>query len=169
VDRVAVVGCAGSGKTYVAARLAAGLGLPVTHLDAVFFDDAWTPLPPAHFATRQRELVAGPRWVIDGNYLATLPIRAAAADVVVFLDAPTWRCLAAVLLRRARHGGGQDPASGRYSRVTWRFLRYVAGYRRSMRPRVLAVLADAGAVTVTLQTRRDVARLVAAVAAFGAR
>ena len=160
-----MVGCGGSGKTYLTTRLAAALDLPATHLDAVYFDEAWTPLPPVDFAARQRELVTAPRWVIDGNYVTTLPIRAAAADVVVFLDQTTWRCLGAVLFRRLRHGGGQDPESGRYGRVTWRFLWYVAGYRRRVRPRVLAVLADAGVVTVVLRNRREVAGFVAGVAA----
>jgi len=39
------VGCGGSGKTYLARQLGQILGVPVTHLDAVFYDDEWNELP----------------------------------------------------------------------------------------------------------------------------
>ena len=48
----------GSGKSYVARELGRLLGLPVTHMDAVYFDDQWNSLPMERFEAAQRELVA---------------------------------------------------------------------------------------------------------------
>src|SRR6266480_7745612 len=45
VERVTIVGCGGSGKSYVARELGRLLDLPVIHMDAVYFDDQWNPLP----------------------------------------------------------------------------------------------------------------------------
>jgi uridine kinase len=45
VERVAIVGCGGSGKSYVARQLGRLLDLPVVHMDTVYFDDQWNPLP----------------------------------------------------------------------------------------------------------------------------
>jgi ATP-dependent protease Clp ATPase subunit len=39
MERVAIVGCGGSGKSYLARQLGRILQAPVTHLDAVFYDD----------------------------------------------------------------------------------------------------------------------------------
>ncbi|MEU8308964.1 hypothetical protein AB0C84_35920 [Actinomadura sp. NPDC048955] len=75
MQRVAIIGCGGSGKTTVGRRLAAAIGTQITHLDAVFYDDAWTKVPAEKFAALQEELVAADTWVIDGNYASTLPIR----------------------------------------------------------------------------------------------
>ena len=93
VERVTIVGCGGSGKSYVARELGRLLDLPVIHMDAVYFDDQWNPLPIERFEAVQRELIAAPRWVIDGNYNSTVQVRLEAADSVVFMDLPTHPCM----------------------------------------------------------------------------
>jgi adenylate kinase family enzyme len=160
--RILIVGCGGSGKTHLANRLAARLALPLTHLDALYYDSAWNPVPPARFAARQRVLTAGPHWIIEGNYASTLPIRLAAADTVIFLDLPARTCLLGVAQRRLRYRGGQHPADGVYDRITWGFIRYILGYRAQMRPRVRTGLREhaAAARLVTLTSRRQVTRFL---------
>jgi adenylate kinase family enzyme len=167
VDRIAIIGCGGSGKTILARQLGALLDVPVTHLDAVYYDDGWNTLPPEKFAAVQEDLVAGPRWIIDGNYASTLPIRLAAADTVIFLDLPAATCLGSITRRRLRHRGGQDDQTGVYDRITWQFLRYVASYRRTMTPRVHALITEhAGHAQVqVLRSRRAAKRFLVTVAA----
>lgn len=161
MERVAVVGCCGSGKSYVSRELARLLDAPLTHLDAVYYDAGWNPLPMDTFDARQRELVAAPRWVIDGNYNTTLHVRLEAADTVVFMDMPTAACLWGLVSRQLRYGRGQK-GDGVYNRITWGVLRYVIGYRRNMRPRVQAKItryADRAQV-IMLGSRRQTRRFL---------
>ena len=169
MERIAIVGCGGSGKSHLARVLAGHLGITPVHLDVVYYDNDWKPLDQETFASLQRHLVAAPRWIIDGNYASTLPIRLEAADTVIFLDLPAWACLWGIMQRRLRHGGGQHDAIGVYDRITWNFLRYTAGYRKHMAPRVRQLIADhAGdAQVVVLRSRRTVRRYLAGVAAPG--
>jgi hypothetical protein len=156
VQRIAVVGCGGSGKSHVSRKLGAQLGLPVTHLDPVYYDREWRPLAADEFAATQASLVAEPSWIIDGNYASTLSIRLAAADTVVFLDLPAWACLWGIV-RRGR----------RDHRITWGFVRYVIGYRRRMAPRVRGLVAEHGpaAALIVLSSRRKVRRFLGSPAA----
>jgi adenylate kinase family enzyme len=122
MQRVVVVGAGGSGKTVLALRLSALFGLPVAHLDGLFYDRDFNPVPAEEFAAAQERLIRAERWVADGNYAATLPLRLGRADTVVFLDLPGWVCLAGPLRRPLAYHGGQHPASGvcdRLDGVSW--------------------------------------------------
>ncbi|GAA1273008.1 topology modulation protein [Planotetraspora silvatica] len=164
--RVAVVGCGGSGKSYVARELGRLLGAPVTHLDGIFFDDEWNSLPPGKFEAAQREVVAARSWVVDGNYNSTLRVRLDACDTVVFMDVPTWAALWGIVSRQFRHGAGQHSA-GVYNRINVAVLRYVATYRRRMRPQVLTKIHEHGghATVIRLTSRRRTRRWLEQVAA----
>jgi adenylate kinase family enzyme len=136
VDRIAIVGCGGSGKSRRARILGAALGIGPVHLDGLYYDRDWKPLDEEEFAALQGDLVAEPQWIIDGNYASSLPIRLAATDTVIFLDLPARACLWGIIQRWLWHGSGQHDAIGVYDRITWNFIGYIAGYRKKMAPRV---------------------------------
>lgn len=165
MDRIAIIGCGGSGKSHLARELGVLFGITPVHLDTVYYDKDWNPLPKEQFAALQRDLVSAPRWVIDGNYASSLPIRLAAADTVIFLDLPARTCLWGIAQRRLRHGGGQHQAIGVYDRITWGFVRYILGYRRSMAPRVRALTAEHApeAEVIVLRSRRAARRYLISV------
>jgi adenylate kinase family enzyme len=170
VDRIAIIGCGGSGKSHVARALGATLGITPVHLDMLYYDRSWNPLPKQEFAALQHDTVTQPRWIIDGNYASSLPTRLQAADMVIFLDLPARSCLAGIAQRRLRHGGGQHDAIGVYDRITWNFVRYIIGYRRQMAPRVRRLIAEhAGdAEMIVLRSRRATRRYLASVTAAAA-
>lgn len=165
MNRVAVVGSCGSGKSYLARELGRLLRVPVIHLDSVFYDDEWNALPSEEFEAAQRELVAAPRWVVDGNYNSSLRVRLEACDTVVMMDVSTPAALWGILSRQVRHGAGQH-AQGVFNRVHWGVVRYVASYRRTMRPQVLAKINQycVGKQVVFLTNRAQIKRWLQRVA-----
>jgi adenylate kinase family enzyme len=165
VDRIAIIGCGGSGKSYLCRSLGTLLGITPVHLDGLYYDQDWKPLDKEQFAALQCDLVTAPRWIIDGNYASSLPIRLQVADTVIFLDLPGWRCLWGVAQRRLRHRGGQHKDIGVYDRITWNFVSYILRYRRQMAPRVRQLIADhaENAEVVVLRSRRAARDYLAAV------
>jgi adenylate kinase family enzyme len=167
MKKVAIVGCGGSGKSHVARSLGKILDAQVSHLDAVFYDDEWNALPMEKFAEAQRDLVAQPKWVIDGNYNSTLQIRLEACDTVVLMDVSTLAALWGIFARQIRHGAGHQ-GNGVHNRIHWGVIKYVATYRRKMRPRVKAKIdefAAGKAEVVFLTSRRHTRRWLEQVAA----
>ena len=96
-----IIGCSGSGKSTLARKLADLTGLPLIHLDREYWRPGWVEPDKLEWLAAVRAVAARPRWIIDGNYSASLGIRVAAADTVIFLDFPRWVCLWSVLCRSA--------------------------------------------------------------------
>jgi adenylate kinase family enzyme len=144
--RVLVIGSGGAGKSTFAARLGERTGLPVIHLDALFWRAGWRETPREEWAARVEELIAADAWIMDGNYGGTMERRLAACDTVVFLDFPRSLCLWRVIKRRAKFRGRSRPdmAEGCEERLTWEFVRWVWDYPRTRRPGVLKRLGELG-------------------------
>ncbi len=164
--RVLVVGCSGSGKSTVARKLAPRLGLPLIHLDRLYWHPGWVPTAEPEWQAVITRLSGEPRWLIDGNYARTLPIRLAQADLVIWLDLSTSTCLWRVI-RRGLGGGGprSDTAAGCPEHFDPAFLRWVAGYRRRNRPAMLTWrrAAPPGQHWITLTSPGAVHRFLAAI------
>ncbi|MEO8289168.1 MAG: AAA family ATPase [Chloroflexota bacterium] len=84
--RIAVVGTSGSGKTTMARRLAARLGVPHIELDELHWGPNWTEERDDVFRERVDIRLRGDGWTTDGNYTAVRDIVWARADTVVWLD-----------------------------------------------------------------------------------
>ncbi|GGK79390.1 topology modulation protein [Mangrovihabitans endophyticus] len=168
MQRIAILGASGAGKTVLARTLGDLLDLPVTHLDQLRYDSDWNVIAEPDFVAAQHQLVAGTRWIADGNSLASLPVRAAAADTIIVLDPHPLVCLTGIAARRLRYRGGQH-ADGVYDRITLEVLTYAATYRARHLPRVQACLREHAtrARVVHLRSRRAVTRYVAQVRAVG--
>ena len=137
------MGPPGSGKSTLARRLGARYGLPVFHLDQAYWRPGWVAAPPEAFRAEVARIAALPAWVIEGNYTGTIAPRLAAADAVIYLDAPAWLCVARIVRRTVRHRGGvrPDAAPGCPERWDPAFLRYAWAWNRVSRARVLALVA----------------------------
>ena len=103
-DRIAVHGASGSGKSTLARALADRLGLERTELDALFHQPGWTELPDAEFRAEVAAVVAGERWVVEGNYRQVRDLVWARAELIVVLDPPRWTVMRQLLGRTVRRG-----------------------------------------------------------------
>jgi adenylate kinase family enzyme len=128
--RVAIIGSSGSGKSTLAHRLGRITGLPVVHIDALFWLPGWRERERAEFDGLLAEAVAADRWIIDGNYGRTMPDRLAAADTIVWLDLPRWVCLWRIVKRRIRYHNQSRPdlGGGCVEKIDREFLAWVWNY-----------------------------------------
>ena len=84
--KIIIIGCSGSGKSTFARRLHDVTGLPIYHLDNLFWKADRTHISRDEFDARLNEYMQGNRWIIDGDYSRTYEMRIAACDTVIFLD-----------------------------------------------------------------------------------
>ena len=143
MNRITVIGSGGAGKSTLARRLGERLGIPVVHLDKLFWRPGWTRSPQAQFEAKVREAVAGTRWILDGNFGSTQHIVFAAADTIVWLDFPRVVCLYRVIKRLITYRGRTRPdlPQGCPETLDFEFLEWVLTFPEEGRQRIIAKLA----------------------------
>ena len=97
--RAIIIGCPGSGKSTFARALHQKTGLPLVHLDRLYWRADRTTVSREEFDCALDAAMQGERWLIDGNYQRTMEKRLAAADTVFFLDYPTEVCIEGIATR----------------------------------------------------------------------
>ncbi len=127
MERVLIIGNCGAGKSTFARQLAAQTSLPLIHLDQAYWQAGWTEPDPEAWEETLRGIVARPRWIMDGNYSGSFPIRFPRADTIIWLQANRWTCLARVLWRSFTYLGRTRPdmAPACPERISPSFLHYV--------------------------------------------
>jgi adenylate kinase family enzyme len=164
MQRVVILGPGGAGKSDLARVLAQRTGLPVEHLDVVFWKPGWTRGSREDDARDLAAAIAGDRWILDGDFLGVegSEERFERVDTVIFLDVSRATCFRRVLKRALLDRGRSrsDLPAGCDEGFDLDLLRWIWGYPRRDRPRILGILSGLdGRVDVRhLRTRSDVQR-----------
>ena len=124
MERIVILGCAGSGKTTLAQKLGQRIGGPV-----ICLDDIWQPLWDEKDVPAFRNLIdrthGGTSWISDGNFaLATFDIRLGRATQVIWLECSRLVCCWRALKRVFRRGEAHRIADlSKVLKFIWRFDR----------------------------------------------
>ena len=159
--KIAIVGITGSGKTLLSRRIADRTGLPLFHMDALFWRDGWNVVPEAEYLIGQERLLALDAWIIEGWVDLALADRVKAADLVIYLDYSSVRCVGRYVRRVWQHrrtARSELPAEC-LERFKWRQF-WVVLTRAERRP-LETVLAMATSRVIRLKSPRALERYLA--------
>ena len=159
MERIMIIGCPGSGKTTLALALKEKLGLPVVHLDQLWWTGNWENVTREEFDSRLAMAMNMDRWIIDGNYSRTIPQRLPKCDTIIYLDFERWECLLGVAQRILAYRGKVRPdmAEGCPERFDWEFIKFVWNFNKNNRVMNYTYLAQAKhAEQIVLKNRREV-------------
>lgn len=157
MNRIAIIGCSGGGKSTLARRLGEKLGLPIVHLDVLYWKPGWTEGDPATFGARLAEAVAGDRWITDGNFPDIAALHFARADLIVWVDQPRLLCLWRVVWRviataRRRRPDLPEGCPETFDPWLWG---YIWKWDRDTRGHIEAALREHAPATPMVRLRSD--------------
>ena len=99
MKRILVIGCPGAGKTYFAKKLSEINGLPVIHMDNLYWNKDKISISYPELEAKLLPYLKTENWIIDGNYHDTLKQRLEYATDVFFLKMPREECIEGILER----------------------------------------------------------------------
>ena len=135
MKRILIIGCGGSGKSTLARALGEKTGLPVVHLDKLFWKPGWIESTREEIDQKIQAEMAKPCWIMDGNYNRTMSERLRHCDTVIYLDFSRMACILGVIKRVLTTYGRVRPdmGDGCPERFDWEFLKWVWNYNRDKR------------------------------------
>lgn len=160
MERVLIIGNAGSGKSTFARTLAEKTGLPLVHLDRLYWRGNWEHLSRPEFDTVLQAELETPRWIIDGNFNRTIPHRLQYCDRVFFFDLPTATCLWGITQRIFQSYGRTRPDMGgscpeRFDRQKLPLYRNVLSFNRQHRKDYYRMLEESSVSVTVFRSRRQ--------------
>lgn len=150
--RALILGCPGSGKSFFARRLAAITGLPLYYLDQIWHRADRTTISRGEFDSRLAAILAPSRWIIDGNYQRTLPMRLAHCDSVFLFDLPLADCVAGA---QGRIGQKRPDLPWVETEFDPDFRQWIIDFRTNELPAIMELLAKADCARVIFKSRLE--------------
>lgn len=156
--KIAVLGYAGSGKTFLSDYISEKKNIPVLHLDSVKWNKEWKPIDDSVVLPQVSEFMTKEDWIIDGYYKYLFyDERLEQADMIILLLLPRLTCFYRAVMRtksRRKDGYKND--------LNWWFVKFTLfGCRNKERRQTYAEIADKYKnKTVILRTRRQVSEFM---------
>ncbi|MBD5132792.1 MAG: adenylate kinase [Clostridiales bacterium] len=155
-----IVGCGGAGKSTLAVEMGKRFGLPVVHLDKLWWLPDWKNRTEQEFDEMLSCELVKSDWIIEGNYFRTFKTRLKYADLCIFLDYDTELCVQSVYERAEKYKGVTRPdmTEGCIEQVDDEFKNWIASFKENVRPSMLAELKTGTTPYMVFQTREETAK-----------
>lgn len=156
--KIAVLGYAGSGKTFLSDYISKKKNIPVLHLDSIKWNKKWKPIDDSVVLPQVSDFMSNDDWIIDGYYKYLLyDERLEQADMIVLLLLPRHTCFYRAVKRtksRRKDGYKND--------LNWWFIKFTLfGCRNKERRKTYAEIAvKYKDKTVILKTKRQVSKFI---------
>ena len=152
MKKIIVIGCPGSGKSTVSRALHNKTGIPLYHLDMMYWNADKTTVEKSVFLERLSDVLEKDDWIIDGNYSSTMKLRMAACDTVIFLDYPLDICLDGI---KERRGKPRSDMPWIETEEDAEFIDFIRNYNEQQKPKVLELLEKYGDKNIIIFKSRE--------------
>ena len=142
-QKIIVLGCAGSGKSTISEKLRDVTGLPLFHLDNLWWKADKSHISRKEFDQKLEEILLSDKWIIDGDYSRTYETRFKACDTVIFLDYSMDECMSGI---KERVGKVRTDIPWVEQELDPELVKLVENYGKDNRPAVLSLLEKYSAV-----------------------
>ena len=154
-QKIIVLGCAGSGKSTLSKQLHDMTGLPLFHLDAIWWKADRSHISREEFDRKLEEILRTNQWIIDGDYSRTYEVRFKACDTVIFLDYSLDQCMSGI---RERVGKARVDMPWIEQELDPELVQLVERYPEDNRPAILALFEKYPDVNrIVFKSRREAA------------
>ena len=163
MNRILVLGCSGSGKSTLSALLARHYLIPPIYMDVHYWNPDWTKTNESDWKKIVTKLCHRPKWVMDGTFPETLPIRLRFCDGVIFLNLPMHLCMYRAIKRALIHKPESDRPDlppGCEESIDLPLYRSIWNFKSEVSPIILTMLKDIDKKKIIVNTKSEQSELI---------
>ncbi len=158
LNKVLIIGSPGSGKSFYSQKISEITGLPIYHIDNLYWNSDKTHISYEELIVKINEVIVNEKWILDGNFLDTLEQRLKFADTVFYLDFRTEQCIEGV---ESRIGVPNDNMPWVEEEFDTEFREFILTFREKIRPRMIEILENYSHKNIYfLHSRREMDQLL---------
>ncbi len=144
-ERIIILGGSGAGKSTLANRIGVHTNYPTYHLDNLLLNSDWSQKEKNGWVKIcKEEFLLKDTGVVDGNYSFVLEERIEWADLIIFIDIPTYLQLLNVVKRVVRVNFGLEKRHGvsgdRKEKLGLEFFQWILHWNKGHREKMLTRL-----------------------------
>ncbi|MBR3778325.1 MAG: AAA family ATPase [Clostridia bacterium] len=162
--KIHIIGCSGSGKTYLAKALSEKYNIPLFDLDDIYWDNCATAYNSKMPTEKRTELLDGflqnDDWIIEGVYYAWVGQCFEDADIIYVLDIPKRIYIYRIIKRAIRRKLGFEKGK----RETWKSVYYLIKWTDTFQSenmvQIRKILAQYKEKTIWLKRPNEVRKVI---------
>ena len=131
--KIIIIGSPGSGKSCLARKLNELTGIPLHHMDNLYWRADRTHITRPELMEAVEAIMKTPEWIIDGNYIGTMGQRMQGAETIIYLDIPEEVCVEGI---KSRVGMKRDDLPWVEETLDEEFLKFVIDFKTDTKTKI---------------------------------
>lgn len=135
--KIMVIGSPGSGKSVLSRRLSEITGIPLYHMDNLYWRSDRTHITRPELMEAVEAIMRTSEWIIDGNYIGTMGQRMQGAETIIYLDIPEEVCVEGI---KSRIGTKRADLPWVEETLDEELLKFVLDFKTETKPKIEELL-----------------------------
>ena len=165
--KIHIIGCSGSGKTYLANALAKKYNIPHFDLDDIQWDNNaegyGTKRPLEERNALLQEILNNNEWVIEGVYYAWVQQSFDEADKIYVLDMPRYLYKSRIIVRSIKRKLGIQQGKRETLKSVYNLLKWTETFRNKNLKEIKTILDKYENKVIWLSSKKDVSEIIKAI------
>ena len=165
--KIHIIGCSGSGKTYLANALAKKYNIPHFDLDDIQWDNNaegyGTKRPLEERTALLQEILNNNEWVIEGVYYAWVQQSFDEADIIYVLDMPKYLYKSRIIVRSIKRKLGIQQGKRETIKSVYNLLKWTETFQNKNLKEIKTILDKYENKVIWLSSKKDVTEIIKAI------
>ena len=162
--KIRIIGCSGSGKTYLAKRLSDKYSIPNFDLDDIQWDNSQNSygvkMPIEKRGQMLNDILQYSDWIIDGVYYAWVQKSFEDADVIYVLDMPKWLYRFRIIKRFIRRRVGLEKGKKETLKSVYNLLKWTDTFQNTNMKEIVRILETYKEKVVFIKKKAEIDRIL---------